>query len=246
MNTSEQPRCIISLAYDGALPSHFESVAPLLEEHGLRGTFYTPCSPAFFDNIEAWREVATQGHELGNHALFEQGPADSPYQLSNYSVRRWTDEIRLANSILTLVDGREARSFGNPGCLKSVGGSGKGSARVERLASGLFSAARGSYSGNPVDLDNINWFALETRDADNESFENLRAEIDRMCLRGGWFILAFHDVGRAGGARGVEEEEHTRLVEWLATRQDAIWTAPVRVVAEALRPSRRTFSQSAR
>lgn len=244
-----ESRCIVSLTYDDALPCHFESVAPLLEEHGLHGTFYVPCDPTFFAHADSWREVAAQGHELGNHTVFQpihsQPAIDEAYELSNYSVRRWTDEVRLANSILSLVDGRTVRSFGNPGNHNSVG-AGKSAAAVEQLASKLCIAARGEQSLKPIDLKGINWFNLGTRCGDRATFDQLRLEIGRMCLRGGWLILSFHGIGSRDHERHMDEDEHTRLVEWLASQQETIWTAPVRVVAEAIKPSRRALAQAAR
>ena len=249
MNSPAEPRCIVSLTYDDALPCHFESVAPLLEEHGLHGTFYVPCSQGFFDNAESWREVATQGHELGNHSVFhpchDQTWLDEAYNLRHYSARRWSDEVRLANNILTLVDGRTVRSFGNT-CHHNIIGSGATASTVEKLAPEFFVAVRGEHTRKPVDLKKINWFNLGTRGADQSTFEELRTEIERMCLRGGWLILTMHGVGPRDHKLCIEEDEHTRLVEWLADRQDTIWTAPVRMVAEALKPSRRALAQAAR
>lgn len=249
MSTPSEPRCIVSLTYDDALPCHFESVAPLLEEHGLHGTFYVPCGTSFFDNAAAWREVATQGHELGNHSVFhpchDQARLDGAYDLRHYTARRWTDEVRVANSILTLLDERTVRSFGNT-CVQTTIGNGKASATLDQLAPDLFIAARGEQSLKPNDLKKLNWFNLSSRSADHTPFEQLRLEIGRMCLRGGWLILTCHGVGSRDHKLHIDEDDHTRLVEWLAEQQDTIWTAPVRVVAEALKPSRRALAQAAR
>lgn len=243
-----EKRCIVSLTYDDALPCHFESVAPLLEEHGLHGTFYVPCGASLFNHAEAWREVAAQGHELGNHTVFHpthhQISSDDPYQLINYTARRWTDEARLANSILTLFDERTVRSFGHT-CRRNIIGEGSAARAVDELASDLFIAARGQESPKPIDLEKISWFNLSTRSIDHATFDQLRVEIGRMCLRGGWLLLSCHGVGPRDHKHHIDEEEHTRLVEWLATQQDKIWIAPVRAVAEALKPSRRALAQAA-
>jgi sialate O-acetylesterase len=245
---TEEKRCIVSLTYDDALPCHFESVAPLLEEHGLHGTFYVPCGSSLFDHAASWREVATQGHELGNHTVFHpthnRAPVDDVYDLSRYTARRWTDEVRLANAILGLLDERSVRSFGHT-CSRNVIGQGDSARSFDEFAPDFFIAARGLESPKPVDLGKINWFNLATRNIDQTTFEQLHVEIGRMCLRGGWLILNCHGVGARDHKRHIDEDEHTRLIEWLANRQDAIWTAPVRVVAEALKPSRRALAQAA-
>ena len=72
MNAFDWPegkRGAVSLTYDDALPVHYERVAPLLEDHGLRATFYTNVL-SLGANPEAWRQVAACGHELGNHSIF--------------------------------------------------------------------------------------------------------------------------------------------------------------------------------
>lgn len=245
MSLLEESRCIVSLAYDDALPCHFESVAPLLEENGLRGTFYVPCGPSFFAHTESWREVAAQGHELGNHTVFhpchDQAWLDESYNLRNYTKQRWSDEVRLANSVLSLVDGRSVRSFGNT-CHHNVIGSGENESSVEALAPDFFIAARGEYNARPINLKKINWFNLGTRVGDHASFEQLRADIIRMRSRGGWSIITFHGVGPRDHALHIDEEEHHAFIEWLSGQQDSIWVAPVRTVSEALKPTRRTLA----
>lgn len=249
MSHPTESRCIVSLTYDDALPCHFESIAPLLEEHDLRGTFYVPCGTSFFTHAESWREVAAQGHELGNHTLFhpchDQSWLDEAYNLRNYTARRWSDEVRLANDILCLVDGRSVRSFGNT-CHHNAIGSGDTASTVDKLAPEHFVAARGEHTGKPVDLKKINWFNLGTRGADGATFDQLRMEIERMRARGGWLILTMHGVGPRDHKLHIDEDEHTRLIEWLADHQETIWTATVRAVAEALKPSRRSLAQAAR
>ncbi len=74
-------RCAVSLTYDDGLRSHFEDVGPTLEKFGLRGTFNIPIAhTSLMQNVEAWRGMATRGHELGNHSLFHpcrSEPSDS-------------------------------------------------------------------------------------------------------------------------------------------------------------------------
>lgn len=60
----------VSITYDDALPCHHQLVAPAWEAVGLRATFYTPIRSTLMEEVEAWRAVATKGHELGNHSLF--------------------------------------------------------------------------------------------------------------------------------------------------------------------------------
>jgi Ser-tRNA(Ala) deacylase AlaX len=120
------PRACVSLTYDDALPVHHELVAPLLEKHGLRATFYVPCGPHFLAEADRWRSIAAAGHELGNHTIFHpcRGARtwlDPVYDMAGYTARRWSDEVALANGILRLIDGHATRSYGNTCHENSIG-----------------------------------------------------------------------------------------------------------------------------
>jgi peptidoglycan/xylan/chitin deacetylase (PgdA/CDA1 family) len=231
-------RSIVSLCYDDALPCHFESVAPLLELHGLRGTFYPHLQSRFLEDVAAWRRVAASGHELGNHTIFhpcyDEKWLDRTYHLRRYSPQRWRDEVKLANAVLHTVDGCTRRTYGNT-CHDNRLGEGGGLVRLETLAPDFFVAARGEHTRRPVDLAQPNWFNLGNRGIDGCSFREIRAELETLAASGGWIVYTMHSVGPRDHALHLAEDEHRQLVEWLGGRRDAIWTAPVRSVAETLR-----------
>lgn len=68
-------RAAVSLTFDDGLKSQLEVAVPLLNDRGLRATFYlnprgtTPESDDWRERWAAWKKVAEQGHELGNHSL---------------------------------------------------------------------------------------------------------------------------------------------------------------------------------
>jgi peptidoglycan/xylan/chitin deacetylase (PgdA/CDA1 family) len=74
-----QARAAVSLAYDDALPSQLVYAVPALNRHGLKASFYlTLSSDTVRARLAAWRKVAAQGHELGNHTLFHQCSRSAP------------------------------------------------------------------------------------------------------------------------------------------------------------------------
>lgn len=233
------PRAFVSLTYDDALPVHHETVALLLEKHGLRATFYTPCGPHFFKQAEAWRAVAGAGHELGNHTIFHPCGGKRPwldpvYDLDIYTARRWNDEVALANSILRLIDGRDDRSFGNT-CHADRIGPPEAGLTVEAEAPAHFVAVRGEHTGRRVDLSAPRWFNLGTQGIDGKTFAELLPELEALEREGGWWIYTLHGVGPRDHGMHMLEDEHLRLVEWLAACRDTIRTAPVRDIARELR-----------
>jgi Predicted xylanase/chitin deacetylase len=232
-------RAFVSLTYDDALPCHHESVAPLLETYGLRGTFYTPISPRMLGAVDAWKKVAAAGHELGNHTVFHpcsgaRAWLDEAYSLDRYTERRWRDEIALANAVLQTIDGRSDRSFGNT-CHQNVVGPAEAGLTVEGLGRDYFVGIRGEHTGRKVDLAQPNWFNLGTLGIDGKAFDEVLPVLEDVAKGGGWMIFTLHGVGPRDHRLNMEEEEHRKLVEWLFAHRDEVTTAPVRDIAKRLR-----------
>jgi peptidoglycan/xylan/chitin deacetylase (PgdA/CDA1 family) len=237
-SAARSPRCIVSLTYDDALPCHHETVAPALAAHGLRATFYL--DRRVLDAPAAWRSVAAAGHELGNHTLFhpchDAAWQDPAYNLRHYTPTRWLDEVTLANAILTQLDGRPTRTFGNT-CHATHLGAGAGLAPIAPLAAQRFAAARGGMTDRPIALDRIDWFDLGTVPGDGRDFSSLQREIAALAATGGWLLYTFHGVGARDHTLHVAAAEHARLIAWLADQRDWLWVAPVRDVAERCAPA---------
>jgi len=243
----DRRRCIVSLCYDDALPCHHEMVAPLLETHGLRATFYTHLQSRFLPDVDRWRGVAAAGHELGNHTVFhpcqDQKWLDRTHNLRHYTPRRWCDEVQLANAVLQTVDGCTRRTFGNT-CHDNRVGEGEGVVLIETLAPNYFIAARGEHTRRAVDFSSLNWFNLGNRVIDGASFAELSTELSALAQAGGWILYTMHGVGPRDHELHIAVDQHRRLIEWLAAHDDAVWVAPVRTVAETLQPSADTRALS--
>ena len=233
-------RGAISIRYDDALPCHYQLVAPAWESHGLCVTFYTQIY-GVMASPEAWRGVAEKGHELGNHSIFHpcrkhEGMnwlADD-YDLSKYTPRRWSDEMRIASSVLSSLDGKTERSFGNNCCNPELG-EGDSLHSLEPLIEEQFVAGRGPHDDQVVDVSAINYSALGHFGADGRTFEDLKQEIERGIETGGWIIYMIHGVGEGTHGMYMDPDQHQLLVNYLSRRQDTIWTAPVATVARYLR-----------
>jgi sialate O-acetylesterase len=234
----------VTLSYDDAITSHFQSVAPQLTKAGLRGTFYIQiASPGFSRHTDQWRKVAQAGHELGNHTLFHPCRKDRPgqhawlsddYNLSNYTPDRWLAEMRIANLVLHLIDGKTKRTFGNTCCDNAVGPL-DNQTSLEELIPQLFVGARGEFISQSIDPTHANLNALGHYSGDGKSFEQLRDEIEAAVREGKWIFYMFHGVGKGTHSLYVEAEEHRKLVEYLSANKDRIWTAPAVEVATHLK-----------
>ena len=117
-------QCAVALTYDDALDVDLDNAIPALDSLGLKATFYlSGYSGALHKRLNEWRAIAKEGHELGNHTLFHPCIGNKPgrefvtadYNLGTYTFRRIQDEIRMTNTILKAIDGKEERTAARPG-----------------------------------------------------------------------------------------------------------------------------------
>ena len=234
----------VTLSYDDAIPSHCHSVAPELDKAGLRATFYIQVDyDGFTQNLDVWRKVAQAGHELGNHSLFHPCRVDRPgqhtwlspdYNLSNYTPNRWLREMRTANLVLHLLDGKTERTFGNT-CCDNYLSSGSDKRCLEEFIPELFVAGRGEFVSKPVDIKNINYANLGHFGGDGKTFEQLRDEIESAVRQGKWIFYMIHGIGKGTHSLYIEADEHAKLIEYLSANRDRIWTAPAVDVAKYIK-----------
>lgn len=233
----------VTLSYDDGLPCHFETVAPLLESVGLRGTFYVPVVTGLCKYSAQFRALAKSGHELGNHSLFHPCRCEGEranwlnpaFDLATYNERRWNEEMAVANFALQQVDDRSERTFGNT-CFDNWIGPDEARVSLEPFMPRHFLAARGQLTNRPVNLNPINFWNLGTVEADYRTFAELQSEIEAVVAAGGWIIYTMHGVGSEAHRLFIDPGEHRRLVEWLGENAGRIWTAPMIEVVKHLNP----------
>ena len=107
-------KCAVVLTYDDAINEHLDNAAPLLDSLGLKATFYiTGFSTSMQSRLPDWRNLATRGHELGNHTLYHPCVGGKgrewvkpEYDMNTYTVQRMVDETRMNNVFLQALDGK--------------------------------------------------------------------------------------------------------------------------------------------
>ena len=87
----------------------------------------------------------------------------------------------------------------------------------------------------PVDVAAVNFNALGHYSGDRKTFEQLRGEIDAAVAAGAWIIYMIHGVGQGTHGLYIDTDQHRQLVDYLGSRQDTVWTAPVVTVAQYLK-----------
>ncbi len=229
-------QCAVVLTYDDALDTHLDHVIPVLDSLGLKATFYLiGSSPVIGKRLNEWRQAAKNGHELGNHALFHPCDGSLPgrsfvspdHDLSKYTVTRAVEEIRINNTLLKAIDGKNRRTFAYPcGDLKI------GDIYFYNELKSDFAGARGVNAGMQtaaqVNLDNIPCYMINGQSAEYMIDLVKKAQESHTLL-----VFLFHGVG-GGHSINVDLAEHRKLLSYLKEHEKDIWIAPMVDVAEKL------------
>jgi peptidoglycan-N-acetylglucosamine deacetylase len=226
----------VVLTYDDAIDIDLDIVVPALDSVGLKGTFYLiGASNVTRDRMEEWRKAARNGHELGNHSLFhpcnggpDRGFVTPDNDLRSYTVKRAVDEIRITNTLLKAIDGKDKRTFAYPCGDLTIGGN-----FFYKDLTNDFVAARG-VKGNLVqpqtaNLDDIDSYFIYNHDA-AYMIDLVKKAIETKSL----VVFLFHGVG-GGHAINVDRKEHTKLLQYLKQYEKELWVGTMVDVAEYIR-----------
>ena len=226
-------KCAVVLTYDDAIDVDLDHVVPALDSLQLKGTFYLiGSSPTIAKRLKEWRAAAAHGHELGNHALFHpcdgslpgRGFVTADHDLSKYTVARAQQDIRINNTLLESIDGKQSRTFAFPCGDETIGG--------VNFYDGLqkdFAAARGVAPGMPtaatLNLNRVPCYAIN-----GQSAEELIALVKQAQKTGTLLVFLFHGVG-GGHSLNVSLDAHSKLLHYLKEHEREIWIAPMVDVA---------------
>ncbi|MBI1224411.1 MAG: polysaccharide deacetylase family protein [Bacteroidetes bacterium] len=232
-------KAAICLTYDDGLPSHIHNVAPALAKYGLKGTFFvTMNSTSVQDEMEKWRGLAIEGHELANHSVYHPCRKSLPgmdwvrdyYDLDHYTVAQVLAEIRVANGYLQALDGKKNRTYAYP-CAHLFAGGVSFKDSIAQVAT----AARGVHDKlvppDEIDLNNVaSWSPTEV--SGKELIAYVQSVIDKKTLG----TFCFHGVG--GDYLSISNQAHEELLEWLAEHSSEVWVTTFQEVTDYVREKR--------
>ena len=219
-------RAAVSLAYDDAIDSQLDNAVPALDRAGLKGSFYIKLSsPSLAKRMPEWRAAAAHGHELGNHTLFHQCSAALPDRtwvtpednIDTTSAARLVEQIRLGNTMLHAIDGKDERTFTVPcGDVMAAG------ENYVRLIHGDFVAIKGGTGGVVPDMDRLDPYAVTVTAPEGLTGEQLIAFVKEAAQKGTMMNFTFHGVG--GDYITTSNKAHEELLAYLAAHRDIYWT----------------------
>lgn len=233
----------VSLCYDGSLPEHLDRVAPVLDAHGLKATFFG-YPPSLAERLAEWRSVFESGHELGSAFLY--GSVDGDGLAPEWPRETLDQDFLEAQELYEILIPGGAHSFAFPAVRTEWAASGLPvvskivrqsivNMNAELLApyAAQFRICRSPLDGfnDPASMDLKSLKSLRADDLDADS---LSVVTHLGISKGQWTVVVFNGLREAQ----FQPEIHDRFIGWLADRRDLVAIGPLGRLAEMLQPGR--------
>ncbi|MBV9468292.1 MAG: polysaccharide deacetylase family protein [Abitibacteriaceae bacterium] len=226
----------ISLSLDDARSSQLEHGLPLLNQYGVKATFYVNIGP-LEKRADDWRGAVQQGHEIGNHTLHHPCSGNFRFSrsraLEDYSLERMEDELLGANQAIENLVGVRPTTFAYP-CGQKFVGRGENVKSYVPLVARNFIVGRGFREEAPNDPTFCDLAQACGVDTDELTWEALKVWIERAVESGGWLILAGHDVG-AAARQTVREDTLEALCRHVIDPAHGLWLDTVATIGTYIR-----------
>ncbi len=222
-------KCAVVLTYDDAIVEHLDNALPVLDSLNLKATFYiTAYAQACRERMNDWKKAAANGHELGNHTLYHPCIGNiagrewvkPAYDLSQYSVQRITDEIRMTNVFLQALDGKTQRTFAFTCADTKAGGK-----EFFQALKNDFIAAR-SVRNDMHTIDKIDLYNTDCFLVNGQSAEEMIGWVQKAMETQSLLVILFHGVD-GGNALNVSLPAHSRLLHFVKDNEKDIWITPM-------------------
>ncbi len=216
----------VSLSYDDAIDSQLDNAIPALDKAGIKATFYlTLSSDALRRRMPEWRAAAAHGHELGNHTLFHQcSRAVAGHEwvtvdndIDHTTVGQLVAQIRVGNTMLHAIDGRDRRTFTLP-CGDFLAA---GQPYLPEITKD-FVAIKAGEGGVIPDMARLDVHRVGVTAPSDVTGAQLIALVQQAEARGTMINFTFHGIG--GDYLTVSNQAHGELLAYLTAHRDRIWT----------------------
>ncbi len=229
-------KAAVVITYDDGYDQQLDNAIPVLDSLGLKATFYLSAYfPAVKDRLSEWKKVSANGHELGNHTLYHPCAGgkgrewvSKDYDMNSYTVRRMTDEIRMANTFLQTLDGKTKRTFAfTCGDMKV-----QDSFFINGMKNDLVAAR--AVRGEMHRLDQIDLYNVDCYMVNNHTAEQLIGWVKKAVETNSLLVILFHGVG-GGNSLDVSLPAHREFLQYLKQNEKDLWVAPMIELADFIK-----------
>ena len=222
----------VSLTFDDGRTSQVDGGTALLDQYGVKGTFYV-VPGAVKQRLEGWKKAMASGHEIGNHSLNHPCTGNFPWSrekaLENYTLEQMRAELMEANKSIEAMLGVKPEVFAYP-CGQTFVGRGVNTKSYIPVIAELFLTGRGWLDEGPNDPAFCDFAQLTGMEMDGKNFEEILPLLESARKNHQWLVLAGHEMGESG-AQTTRLSMLKKLIEYAQDPAHGIWLAPVGTVA---------------
>jgi peptidoglycan-N-acetylglucosamine deacetylase len=224
----EGKQVAISLTFDDGRNSQVEGGTALLDQYGVKATFFVMPS-SVERRLDGWKKTVARGHEIGNHSL--NHPCSGNFEwsrskaLENYTIEQMRAELDASNKDIENLLGVKPSVFAYP-CGQTFVGRGKETKSYVPVVADLFVLGRGWLDEAPNDASYCDFAQLTGMEMDGKDFKEILTIIEKAKQSHHWVVLAGHEMGESGG-QTTRLAMLKQLLEYSKNPANGIWIAPV-------------------
>lgn len=241
----EGKKMALSLSFDDARASNTSFGIPLLDEYGIKATFFV--IPASVEkDLKRWEKAVTSGHEIGNHSILHPCSGNFVWAreraLENYTLDKMRSELVQANKEIEKLLGVVPQVYAYP-CGQKFVGKGIHTQSLVPLISEMFLAGRGWMDEAPSDPIYADLAQLTGMEMDQREFEEILPLIQSASKNGQWLVLAGHETDQSGN-QTTHLSMLKKLAEYANDPKNGIWIAPIGTIAKYVNETRAAISDT--
>lgn len=207
-------RAALTLTFDDSSPSEADEAVPVLDEKGVKGTFFVTEKNLWNDAAATWAHALREGHELGNHTVDHcHGP-----DLGHGACLSAKAEIERCNAFIeSKLGARDVYTFAYP-FVDQRGG-------YKRVAESDFLLARAGKGGLVGASTTPDWYSMDARFIEpsrGETLTDYDGWIDEAVHDSKWLVLVFHSILPEQWYEGIPKETLGGIVDH-AKAADDLW-----------------------
>jgi len=232
-------RVAVSLSFDDARLSQVDTGLPLFDAHGIKATFYV--SPKNVEKrLDGWKRAVEHGHEIGSHAFSHACTGNyhlaSAVMLEDFNLAGMARDLDESNAAIKRMLGVVPATFAYP-CGQKFVGRGLEARSYIPLVAERYLAGRGYLDEAPNDPKLFDLAQSMGIGADDLSAAEMLALVERAAKRGGWLILAGHEIGKKG-YQITDVAALEALFRYAKDPANGVWLDTVEAVARYVKKSR--------
>jgi peptidoglycan/xylan/chitin deacetylase (PgdA/CDA1 family) len=238
----EGKKMALSLSFDDARKSNPTLAVPLLNEYGVKATFFLVPANARKDR-NGWKRAVASGHEMANHSLNHPCSGNFLWSrdkaLEDYTMDKMRKELEQTNAEIKELLGVTPTVYAYP-CGQTYIGSGLHAQSFIPLISEMFLAGRGWMDEAPVDPFYRDMANLTGIEMDNKDFDQILPLIESASDNGQWVVLAGHESNHSG-SQTTYLKMLEKLCEYATDPSNDIWIAPIGTIAQYVKEKRESL-----